>query len=146
MVSFWVTAGFTILATWWGYFRNSVRVPQNGADWVLKWPVVCVARVVSTLGGRLLTIEQRRQRQRQEQRHGWLPNPESILAKASPSAQEMIEGFTLSLSDQQLVTGLALLIAVFFKGNISVYTMLLSVSIARFSTTIHLTTLVVLRT
>ncbi|KAK0719418.1 hypothetical protein B0H67DRAFT_642774 [Lasiosphaeris hirsuta] len=60
---------------------------------------------------------------------------------------EAFEGFMLSFSDQQLVVGLAILIAVYAKScNLSVFSFELAVALAFFSLMIHLFTLSVLRT
>jgi hypothetical protein len=65
--------------------------------------------------------------------------------RASDKAQEDFEAIVLAFSDQQLVTGLALLISIYIKGDITVYTFQVATSLAWFSSTIHLATLVVLK-
>jgi hypothetical protein len=64
---------------------------------------------------------------------------------ASERSQEAFESFILAFSDQQLVTGLALLLSAYFKGDITVYSFQVASSLAWFSSTIHLATLVVLK-
>jgi hypothetical protein len=64
---------------------------------------------------------------------------------ASDKDQEDFEAVILAFSDQQLVTGLALLISIYIKGDITVYTSQVATSLAWFSSTIHLATLVVLK-
>ena len=56
-----------------------------------------------------------------------------------------VEAFILTLSDQQLVTGLAILIAGYVKCDISVYSFRNVSAIAWFSCTTHLATLTVLK-
>ena len=57
-----------------------------------------------------------------------------------------MENFTLALSDQQLVTGLAVLIAGFYKRcTMSAYHFSIVISLAWLSSTVHLSTPVVLR-
>jgi hypothetical protein len=64
---------------------------------------------------------------------------------ASERSQEAFESFILAFSDQQLVTGLALLVSAYFKGDITVYSFQVASALAWFSSTIHLATLVVLK-
>jgi hypothetical protein len=65
--------------------------------------------------------------------------------EASDKKKEDFEAIILAFSDQQLVTGLALLISIYIKGDITVYTFQVATSLAWFSSTIHLATLVVLK-
>jgi len=80
----------------------------------------------------------------------WPPRPRKPSANNNSKRMEMkvktLERFILTLSDQQLVTGLAILIAGLFKlCTISYWEFLIVVSLAWFSSTTHLSTLVVLR-
>ena len=60
--------------------------------------------------------------------------------------KRVVQKFTLALSDQQLVTGLAVLIAGFYKRcTMSTYHFSIVISLAWLSSTVHLSTLVVLR-
>lgn len=59
--------------------------------------------------------------------------------------EEALEKFILALSDQQLVTGLALLITGFQKCDISVYSFTVVTGLAWFSCTTHLSTLLLLQ-
>jgi hypothetical protein len=59
--------------------------------------------------------------------------------------KEAVEEFIVTLSDQQLVTGLAILIAGFVKCDISVYSFENVSAIAWFSCTTHLATLTILK-
>jgi hypothetical protein len=59
--------------------------------------------------------------------------------------QETFQAVIMAFSDQQLVTGLALLIATYIKGDVTVYTFQVASTVAWFSTTTHLATLVVLK-
>lgn len=63
----------------------------------------------------------------------------------SNKAQEDFKAIILAFSDQQLVTGLAILISIHIKSDITVYTFRVATSLAWFSSTIHLATLVVLK-
>jgi len=56
-----------------------------------------------------------------------------------------VEAFVLSLSDQQLATGVAILVAGFVKCDISVYSFRNISAIAWFSCTTHLATLTILK-
>ena len=60
-------------------------------------------------------------------------------------AQEGFEAVILAFSDQQLVTGFALLLSIYIKGDITVYTFRVATTVAWFSSTTHLATLVALR-
>jgi hypothetical protein len=59
--------------------------------------------------------------------------------------KDAVEKFILTLSDQQLVTGLAILIAGFVKCDISVYSFENISALAWFSCTTHLATLTILK-
>jgi hypothetical protein len=70
------------------------------------------------------------------------------LKNDSPKVErrkKAVEEFILTLSDQQLVTGLAILIAGFVKCDISVYSFENVSAIAWFSCTTHLATLTILK-
>ncbi|KAH8888078.1 hypothetical protein GQ53DRAFT_767975 [Thozetella sp. PMI_491] len=59
---------------------------------------------------------------------------------------EMYERFIISMSDQQLVTGIAILVALYIKScSVSVFSFEIAVSVAYFSCSIHISTLTVLR-
>ncbi len=61
-------------------------------------------------------------------------------------AIEEHEKFIISMSDQQLVTGLAILVALYIKScSVSVYSFEIALSLAYFSCSIHISTLTVLR-
>ena len=66
-------------------------------------------------------------------------------APVSTKSQDDFEAVILSFSDQQLVTGFALLLSIYVKGDITVYTFRVAATVAWFSSTTHLATLVVLR-
>jgi len=66
-------------------------------------------------------------------------------ALSSKRLREAFENLILAFSDQQLVTGLAILIAAYCKGDITIYSFQVASALAWFSSTIHLATLVVLR-
>jgi hypothetical protein len=69
-----------------------------------------------------------------------------VDAKESrPKRKKAVEGVILALSDQQLITGLAMLIAGFVKCDISVYLFNNVFALAWFSCTTHLATLTVLK-
>jgi hypothetical protein len=70
---------------------------------------------------------------------------DDLRLKTKHMREEVLERFILALSDQQLVTGLAVLIAAFLKCDISVYSFGIVTSVAWFSCTTHLSTLIVLK-
>jgi hypothetical protein len=66
----------------------------------------------------------------------------------SPRIRRMkhsVEAFILALSDQQLIKGLAILIAAFARCDVSVYSFSNASAIAWFSCTTHIATLTVLK-
>jgi hypothetical protein len=63
----------------------------------------------------------------------------------SIESHKNFEAIILAFSDQQLVTGFALLLSTYLKGDITVYTFRVATTVAWFSSTTHLATLVVLR-
>ena len=69
------------------------------------------------------------------------------LSTSDPSKRRRaLERFILALSDQQLVTGLSVLLAGYIKHcDISVYSFQITTALAWFSCTTHLATLTVLR-
>jgi hypothetical protein len=66
-------------------------------------------------------------------------------SSASEKSLKDFETIILAFSDQQLITGLALLLSIYIKGDITVYTFEVATALAWFSSTIHLATLVVLK-
>jgi hypothetical protein len=78
-------------------------------------------------------------------------SPEAAPTPVEDSSDQLVraatvERFMLALSDQQLVTGIAILVAVYVKNcSISVYSFQIAASLAWFSCTTHLSTLTVLR-
>ncbi|KAI9880073.1 MAG: hypothetical protein M1830_005605 [Pleopsidium flavum] len=70
----------------------------------------------------------------------------TAVPKARNQRQDALRRFVLALSDQQLVTGLAMLIAGYTKRcSMSLYHFNIVTALAWFSSTIHLSTLTVLR-
>ena len=76
-------------------------------------------------------------------------NGEKVQPEVTPTGKakriKAVEGVILALSDQQLVTGLAILIAGFVKCDISIYLFNNVFALAWFSCTTHLATLTVLK-
>jgi hypothetical protein len=74
-----------------------------------------------------------------------LQNEESADSNKIRKAREkFIETWVLSMSNQQLITGLAFLVASFAKCDLSLYSFLVSTSISWFTCIVHLSTLSVL--
>jgi len=122
MISFWASVVITVATILIGYVNDSLPVQYNEADWLCK----------SFLRG----LGRRRMRWR---------DTRPVMIPAPLVTTNAFEDFIFAFSDQQLVTGLAMLVAIFFKGDISIYSFQVAVSVAWFSSTIHLSTLVVLR-
>lgn len=79
---------------------------------------------------------------------GLQPTPDSndeVRLKTKHKREEALERFVLTLSDQQLVTGLSVLIAAFVKCDISVYSFGIVTAVGWFSCMTHLSTLIVLK-
>jgi hypothetical protein len=76
---------------------------------------------------------------------GFITRPPKDIETRKAPLKRAIEVFILALSDQQLVTGLAILIAGFVKCDISIYLFSNVFAIAWFSCMTHLATLTVLR-
>lgn len=76
----------------------------------------------------------------------FIRHPESSKKRLTKARREVaFEKFILALSDQQLVTGIAILVAIFANHcRVSVYELNVAVSLAWFSSTTHLATLDVL--
>lgn len=132
MVSFWASAAITFICIIVGYLRGTLPgVPQNGADSLIKGLI----RHPSTFHEILISSG---------------PIPKNVhhkmpRAESGSRIEEAFESFLLSFSDQQLVTGLAMLVSMFSKGDITIYSFQVATAVAWFSSTIHLATLIVLR-
>ncbi|KAK0704390.1 hypothetical protein B0H67DRAFT_591272 [Lasiosphaeris hirsuta] len=71
---------------------------------------------------------------------------EEVPMKRKRAEIDAFEGFILSFSDQQLVTGLAILVTLYAKScHVSVYSFQVATGLAFFSLVLHLSTLAVLR-
>ena len=137
MVSFWVSAAITFLTIVTGYFGDVLPgVSQNEADRLIK---DLVRRRMSLKS--FLSASNPRSEEGQERRSVPVKPVQDKLSRT----QEALEGFLLSFSDQQLVTGFAMLVAMFTKGDITIYSFQVATAVAWFSSTIHLATLIVLR-
>jgi len=126
MLSSLFSASITFVYIVYGWFNNRIRrLPQHKADLHIKnmlyafFSRICCC--CGCTGGKYKNIP------------------------ACDKAQKDFEAIVLAFSDQQLVTGLALLISIYTKGDITVYTFQVAASLAWFSSTIHLATLVVLK-
>jgi hypothetical protein len=116
MISFLVSAAITFLSIVIAWFQNAIPgLAMHPVDHIIK--TVCCRFV-----GRKYND-----------------------TTASIKTQKAFEQFILAFSDQQLVTGLAILISAHFKGDITVYSFQVASALGWFSTTIHLATLVVLK-
>ena len=72
-------------------------------------------------------------------------NGSHVILKAKQERQRSLESFILALSDQQLITGLAILITGYYKRcEMSGYHFRIAINLAWFSSTTHLSTLAVL--
>ena len=120
VIAFLVAAAVTFCTVIYAYFTDSV--PQSALNVVDYWFID---------GFRAFLQLKRREHIPKDVRYGW---------------RRVMEKFTLALSDQQLVTGLAVLIAGFYKRcTMSAYHFSIVISLAWLSSTVHLSTLVVLR-
>ncbi|OCK73709.1 hypothetical protein K432DRAFT_312208 [Lepidopterella palustris CBS 459.81] len=115
MVSFFVTAILVFVAILIGYFKRSL-------------PGIHTNEVDDYIF-RLLKLRN-------------IDNSRAVILE---KRKESFRSFILSLSDQQLVTGLAILVTGFSKCDISIYSFNVVSAIAWFSCTTHLATLTVLR-
>lgn len=129
LVAFFLTATVTILAVILAYFWNSLDESlMNGLD----------RKVISMVGGKWRHLKR-------------VHTNLSSVAKEEPEAvreagKQAVTQFILTLSDQQLVTGLAVLLAgVSDPKHLSGYEFTVVLSLAWFSSTTHLTTLTALR-
>lgn len=136
--SFIATAVITFLAIVVGYFTRSLpETLLNRVDFlVLEQAEAAGRRIAKCLGWRTPSTA-----------HG--PASAAMGAKetnARKNRSDALRAFILTLSDQQLVTGLAMMIAGFSKYcSISMYHFNIVASLAWFSSTTHLSTLAVLR-
>ncbi|KAF2691577.1 hypothetical protein K458DRAFT_398025 [Lentithecium fluviatile CBS 122367] len=117
IISFLASAAISFVAILVGYFQNTLPgFPKHPMDSALK--------------GRVCRLILRRKY-------------DDTLA--SEEAQEAFQNFILALSDQQLVTGLAVLVSAYLKADITLYSFQVVSALAWFSSVIHLATLVVLK-
>lgn len=137
MVSFWVSAAITSFTIIGGYIGEVLPgVSQNKVD-----------RMIQDIARRKLSLKallSAPDRGSGDERVHTRPPPRPSKDK-STRTREALEGFLLSFSDQQLVTGFAMLVAMFIKGDITIYSFQVATGVAWFSSTIHLSTLIVLR-
>ena len=120
IIAFLVTAAVTFCTVIFAYFTDSI--PQSALNIVDDWFIDRFC---------LFLRLKRREHIPKDVKYGW---------------RRVMEKFTLALSDQQLVTGLAVLIAGFYKRcTMSAYHFGIVISLAWLSSTVHLSTLVVLR-
>ncbi|KAH7111492.1 hypothetical protein B0J13DRAFT_631834 [Dactylonectria estremocensis] len=128
LAAFFFTAAITIIAVVFGYLTGSLDGDfLNDLDYV-------AIKGAKVLGNKL--------RRKSPDIEAPEPSPKSNQAR-----KEAIQQFILALSDQQLVTGLALLVCgVLNQESVSVYENSVLLSLAWFSSTTHLATLDALRT
>ena len=135
LLSFILTAIFTFGAIVLGYFTNSI--PATTLNRIDRLIVTKAKALLSRIGSSL----------RQEKRKSVNNDADAKALKALKKRRsEALEKFILTLSDQQLVTGLAILIAGYTRPcTISQYHFNIIAALAWFSSTTHLATLAVLR-
>lgn len=121
LASFMITAFLTLLAILWGYFSDALpRTALNRFDHLVIKKVSCFLHFSDDV----------------------TQDPGAVHRKHA----EALKRFILALSDQQLVTGLAVLIAGFSERcSMATYHFNIVAALAWFSSTTHLSTLVVLR-
>jgi hypothetical protein len=136
-----LTAVFTIVAIIVGYFTDSLPddYTEDSDTLFLEWVnEVELPPRVRRLGSRLNSLIRKAPLLRKE------TGSKKSLSKEQ--RQRMLENFILALSDQQLVTGIAVLVAIFSAHcRISAYELNLAISLAWFSSATHLATLDVLQ-
>lgn len=139
--AFFVTAAITILAVVIGYLSDSLDGELlNELDrMVINWAIRVARAIWASVCQKWASICRK---------------PTSPVDRITPSKsesseawKEAIQQFILTLSDQQLVTGLAILISgIANQKNLSGYEFSVMLSLAWFSSTTHLATLDALRT
>lgn len=138
MVSFIATALLTFGAIINGYLSDSL--PDTTLNRLDRFVLGKLAQTCRTPWQRIkVALGQAHFTQRQP------PDPTAVRT-ARKRRQDALRRFVLALSDQQLVTGLAILIAGYIKRcSMSQYHFNIVKALAWFSSTIHLSTLTVLR-
>ena len=134
--SFVGTAAITFFAIVVGYFTRSLpETLFNRVDFLILEDAEAAGRRITKVFGRETSYT--------TYESGVMQAEE---VQAATNRSEALRAFILTLSDQQLVTGLAILIAGFSKYcSISTYHFNIAASLAWFSSTTHLSTLAVLR-
>jgi hypothetical protein len=134
MVSFLATAALTIIAVLLAYFQDCLPedLQQNGIDQLVR---TVASRFVPRSWYRAVAIHD-----------DVSESPREMDKKTKKSKRrEGYQDFILVLSDQQLVTGLAILVAGFMICDISLYSFTIVSAVAWFSSTTHLSSLAVLK-
>jgi hypothetical protein len=137
MVSFLATAALTIIAVLLAYFQDCLPedLQQNGVD-----------QLVRTVASRFVPRSRHRAVAEGAIHDDVSESPREMDKKTKKSKRrEGYQDFILVLSDQQLVTGLAILIAGFMICDISLYSFTIVSAVAWFSSTTHLSSLAVLK-
>ncbi|KAF4953942.1 hypothetical protein FGADI_5591, partial [Fusarium gaditjirri] len=128
LAAFFVTAALTIIAVVFGYLTGSLD-----GDFLNDLDHIVIAGA-KRLGNKI---------RRKSPVHEGLESSQ----KSNEARKEAIQQFILTLSDQQLVTGLAILICgVINQKSLSTFEFSVMLSLAWFSSTTHLATLDALRT
>ncbi|KKY17270.1 hypothetical protein UCDDS831_g06438 [Diplodia seriata] len=139
LVSFVATAAFTLLAILLGYLCECLPGTQtNHVDQAVTVTVTtCVKFCFSPSLSRIEKL-----RDRLSSRHLHHKQYQEALTKKWSAA---LERFILAMSDQQLVTGIAIMVTIYTKScDISIYSFQMAGALAWFSSTTHLATLTIL--
>ncbi|EKG20073.1 hypothetical protein MPH_02622 [Macrophomina phaseolina MS6] len=139
LVSFIATAAFTLLSIVVGYLCEWLPgTDTNHVDQVVILTVTtCVKFCFRPSLTRLRKFRDRLSTPSIRKSH----YPDELAKKWSAA----LERFILALSDQQLVTGIAIMATIYMKAcDISIYSFQMAAALAWFSSTTHLATLVIL--
>lgn len=139
LVSFIATAAFTLLSIFVGYLCEWLPgTDTNHVDQVVILTVTTVVKFCfSPSLTRLRKFKDRLSTPSIRKKH----YPEELAKKWSAA----LERFILALSDQQLVTGIAIMATIYMKAcDISIYSFQMAAALAWFSSTTHLATLIIL--
>ncbi|ORY14174.1 hypothetical protein BCR34DRAFT_446561, partial [Clohesyomyces aquaticus] len=142
LISFFMSAFITCVAIFWGYFTDSLPtsvLSETDMAVIERYQASGFAKAVPPgLRRYWLKIKVFALRRKKDYRASPSPNREQRVAA--------LTRFVLALSDQQLVTGLAVLIAAIAnRCNLNVLELRIAYCLAYFSATTHLATLEVLR-
>ncbi|KAB2569917.1 N-glycosidase [Lasiodiplodia theobromae] len=140
LVSFILTAAFTLLAIIIGYLCECL--PGTATNHVDQAVIVTVTTFVKFCFrpslSRIAKLRDRLSTTSLRQKH--------LAAALTRKCSAALERFILTMSDQQLVTGIAIMVTIYTKScDISIYSFQIAAALAWFSSTTHLATLTLLR-